>query len=149
MVTKRLKHGISNNHSPDVIYFTNASRRLRGTVTAPQTSVSPSPGWASQIIQVFKKQTRIRVPNPCGTAHEENSVSRHAHLPSVDASQPPIDNHIRKREKGRNSMSIVPHCGRSGGDRLIMNNPEWDILRHYSNTCTLLQFLFLLPRWRF
>ena len=99
-VNKRPKHRISNSPTPNVIYLTNISQRLRGTVTAPQTSVSPSPGWASQIIQVFKKQTRIRVPNPCGTAHEENSVSRHAKLSPVDASQPAVDNHIRKREKG-------------------------------------------------
>ena len=81
------------------MYLTNITQHLRGTVTALQTSVSPSPGWANQIRQLLNKRTKIRVLNPCRTAPEENSVSRHAHLPSVDASLPPIDNHIRKWEK--------------------------------------------------
>jgi len=112
------KQGISNTPTPNEICLTNISWRLHGTVTAPQTSVVPSPGWASQIRQLLNKRTKTQVPNPTRTAHEENWVSRHAHLEPVDASQPPVDNHIRKWEKGGYSMSMLLHCSRSGGDRL-------------------------------
>ena len=131
-VNKRPKHRISNTPTPNVIYLTNISQRLRGTVTAPQTSVGPSPGWASQIRQLLNKRTKTRVPNPCRTSREENSVSRHAQLSPVDASQPPVDNHITKREKGGYSVSILPHCSRSGDDRL-RRSAHYNINKNNSN----------------
>jgi len=118
MVNKWPKQRISNSPSPNKIYLTNISRRLHGTVTAPQTGVGPSSSWASQIRQLLNKRSKTRLPKPTRTAHEENSVSRHAHLTPVDISQPPVDDHIRKWERGRYSMSILPHCSRSGAGGL-------------------------------
>ena len=100
MVNKWTKQRISNSPSPNKIYLTNISRHLRGTVTAPHTSVSPSHSSASQIRQLLNKRTKTRVPNPTLKAHKENLVSRHTHLTPVDVGQPPVNDHIRKRAKG-------------------------------------------------
>jgi hypothetical protein len=92
------KPQISNTTMPDKIYITT----VPGSCVPwwrSSNSVGPFHSWPSQLKNLFQAERKHESVTPHISTYKESSVSGHAHLSPVDASQSSVDTHIRKGER--------------------------------------------------
>jgi hypothetical protein len=109
---KRAKQKISNNTTPEQIFLTKITRRLRGTCNGSPTSVGPSAAGHTKSDNCTTRKPKHESSTP---TLQLTRKTRRADTPTFHRDTPANDktkNIKGNWEKDGFSMSMLPHCGR-------------------------------------